>query len=208
MWKCHSLRVGPRVDQFLRIDTGRRRAGDVADIVGAGAARRQPEVLDALDHRDGVLRLDLADLQVGAGGDVRVAAAAALAPGRRRRRTANGVRMPLWHAQPAHIGVLIRRDVEQAEIAPAEIVGRLGKLVGGGLRLQPAVGVERVLLALELLLVGQLLPGPQNFVLSAGSIRFGTFCDSEERPKKPSDPAEGEVRAALAICRPATNPSR
>ena len=39
-------RIGPRVDQFLRIDAGGRRAGDVADVVGAGAARAQAEVLD------------------------------------------------------------------------------------------------------------------------------------------------------------------
>ena len=32
-------RVGPGVGQCLRIDAGGRRAGDIADIVGAGAAR-------------------------------------------------------------------------------------------------------------------------------------------------------------------------
>ena len=47
-------RIGARVDELLRIDAGRRRAGDVADIVGAGAARTEPEILDRLDHRDGV----------------------------------------------------------------------------------------------------------------------------------------------------------
>ena len=47
-------RKGPRVDQLLRIDAGGRRAGDVADIVGAGAARAQPEILDRLDHGDRV----------------------------------------------------------------------------------------------------------------------------------------------------------
>ena len=31
--------VGPRVDQLLRVDAGGGRAGDVADVVGAGAAR-------------------------------------------------------------------------------------------------------------------------------------------------------------------------
>ena len=55
-------RVGPGVDQLLRIDAGGRRAGDVADVVGAGAARAQAEVLDRLDHGDRVLRLDLAQL--------------------------------------------------------------------------------------------------------------------------------------------------
>ena len=47
-------RVGPGVDQFLRIDAGGRRAGDVADVVGARAARAQPEVLHAFDHGDGI----------------------------------------------------------------------------------------------------------------------------------------------------------
>ena len=71
-------RIRPRVDQLLRVDAGGRRAGDVADIVGAGAARAQAEILDRLDHGDGVLRLDLADLQIGARRDMGVAAAVAL----------------------------------------------------------------------------------------------------------------------------------
>src|SRR6202012_1760815 len=62
--------IGPRVDQLARIDAGGRRAGDVADVVGAGAARAQAEILDRLDQRGGVLRRDVADLQVGAGRDV------------------------------------------------------------------------------------------------------------------------------------------
>jgi hypothetical protein len=37
-----------RVDQLLRIDPRGRRAGDVADVVGAGALGAQAEVLDAL----------------------------------------------------------------------------------------------------------------------------------------------------------------
>ena len=115
--------------QFLRIDAGGRRAGDVADVVGAGAARGQAEILDALDHGDGVLRLDLAHLQIGAGRDVGVAAGKALGEiGEARelpvREDAVG------NAQPAHVGLLRRRAVEQAEEAPAEIVVRLRRLVG------------------------------------------------------------------------------
>ena len=68
-------RIRPRVDQLLRIDTGSRRAGDVADIVGAGAARAQTEILDRLDHGDRILGRDFADLQIRARRDVRVAAA-------------------------------------------------------------------------------------------------------------------------------------
>ena len=101
-------RVGARVDQLLRIDAGGRGAGDVADVVGAGAARAQAEVLDRLDHGDRVLRLDLADLQVGAGGDVRIAAAVALGEvgeARELPMREDAVR----DAQAAHVGVLRRR---------------------------------------------------------------------------------------------------
>ena len=148
-------RVGPRVDQLLRIDARRRRAGHVADVVGAGAARPQSEALDALDHLDGVLRLDLADLQVRARRHMRVGPAAAL------REVGDAGELPVLQdavrdAQPAHVGALRRRDVEQPEIAPAEIVGRLRRLVLLGLLLQPLIGVERMLLALELFLVGEL----------------------------------------------------
>ena len=82
-------RVGPRVDQFLRIDAGGRRAGDVADVVGAGAARAEAEILDRFEQRDRVLRLDLADLQIGAGGDMGIAAAVALGEIGEAGRTAN-----------------------------------------------------------------------------------------------------------------------
>ena len=50
-------RIGAGVDQLLRIDPGGRRARDVADVVGAGTARAQAEVLDPLDQRHRVLRL-------------------------------------------------------------------------------------------------------------------------------------------------------
>ena len=73
--------VGPGIKQFLRIDAGGRRTGDVADNVGAGAARAQAEILNALDHGDGVLRFDIAHLQVGAGGDVAVAASTSVSAG-------------------------------------------------------------------------------------------------------------------------------
>ena len=42
--------VGPRVDQLLRVDPCRWRAGDIAHIVGARAAGDQPQVLDRLDQ--------------------------------------------------------------------------------------------------------------------------------------------------------------
>src|SRR6202041_698568 len=66
------------VDQFLRVDSGRRRARDVADIVGARTAGTQTNVLDRFDQRNAVLGRDLPDLDIGAGGDMRVAAAVTL----------------------------------------------------------------------------------------------------------------------------------
>ena len=88
--------------------------------------------------------LDLADLQIGARGDVRVAAAVALGEigdaGELR-----GLEDAVRHPQPAHVGVLVGRDVEQPEEAPAEIVRRLGIFVFRGVRLEPLVGVERML---------------------------------------------------------------
>ena len=49
-------RERPRVDQLLRIDAGGRAAGDVADIVGAGAARGEAEILQRRQHVEHALR--------------------------------------------------------------------------------------------------------------------------------------------------------
>ena len=152
------------IDQLLRIDAGGRRAGDVADIVGAGAARAEAEILNGLDHRDGVVGLYLADLQIGARGDMGVAAAIALGEvgdAGELRRFEDAVR----DTQAAHIRILIRRDVEQAEEPPAEIVGRLRIFVARAELLEALVAVERMLLALELFLIGKLLAGGEHAVL-------------------------------------------
>src|ERR1019366_7383891 len=45
----HRAREGPGVDELPWIDARRRRAGDVANVVGAGAFAPQPSVLDAFD---------------------------------------------------------------------------------------------------------------------------------------------------------------
>src|SRR6185437_8596135 len=70
-----SVRAG--VDQFLRIDAGSGRARDIANVVSSGATRTQSDVLDALDQPHGVFRCDLLDLEIGAGGDMRIAAGTA-----------------------------------------------------------------------------------------------------------------------------------
>ena len=179
-------RIGARVDQLLRVDAGGRRAGDVADIVGAGAARAEPQVLHRLDHGDRILRFDFADLQIGARGDVGVAAAIALGEigdaGKLR-----GLEDAVRHAQPAHIGVLVRRDVKQAEETPTEIVRRFRVFVLGGEALEPLVGIERMLVALELLRVGQLAAGLEHAVLcfQRGGIRPDRLAPRGRRPPPP-----------------------
>src|SRR6516165_4692106 len=173
-------RVGPRVDQLLRIDARGGRTRDVANIVGARAARAQPEILHRLDNGDGVLGLDLAHLEVGAGGDMGIAAAVALG------EIGDAGKLPVRedavrHAQPAHIRVLIGRDVEQAEEAPAEIVRRLGIFVVRRLRLEAFVAVEGMQLALEFLLLGELAAGGEDAILRAqmrgvGAARLRRLC--------------------------------
>ena len=166
-----------RVDLFLWINAGGRRAGDVADIVGAGAARAQAEILNGLDHRDGVVGLYLADLQIGARGDMGVAAAIALGEvgdAGELRRFEDAVR----DTQAAHIRILVRRYIEQAEEPPAEIVGRLRIFVARAELLEALVAVEGMLLALELFLIGKLLAGGEHAVLrfegrGVGSRRLG-----------------------------------
>jgi hypothetical protein len=71
------------------------------------------------------------------------------------------------HPQPAHVGVLVGRHIEQAEEAPAEIVRRLGILVARGLRLQALVTVERMQLALEFFLLGEFAAGFDDAILRA-----------------------------------------
>ena len=157
-------RPRPGIDQLLRIDTRSRGAGDVADVVGAGAARAQADVLNRFHDVDRILGLDLAQLQIGARGDMGVGAAKPL------RNVRHGGELPMLedpvrNAQPAHVGTLRRRHIEQAVIAPAEIVRRLGWLVLCGLILQAWIGVEWVLVALELLLLRQLPARRQYAVL-------------------------------------------
>ncbi len=181
--------IRPRVEQFLRIDAGGRRAGDVANVVGAGATRAQAEVLDALDHVDRVLRLDLAHLQVGAGGDVGVAAGIGVG------EVADAGELPMLenavrNAQPAHVGRLRRRAVEQAVEAPAEVIVGLRRLVAGGLGLELLVAVEGMELALELLLIGELAAALDGAVLGGDVRRVGSGDDRRRRARQARQASE------------------
>src|SRR3984957_9033157 len=85
----------------------------------------------------------------------------------------NAIRNP----QAAHVGILRRRDIEDAVITPAEIVGWTGRRVVPRLLLQALIGIEGMLFALEFFLVGELLAGGQNLVLRLDmrGVRSGRF---------------------------------
>ena len=147
--------IAPRIENFLRIDARGRSAGDVADVVRAGATRAQAEVLQTFDNVDGVLRLDLAKLKVCARGHMRIWPAEILGEVCHAGKLPvleNAVRNP----QAAHIRSLRRRDIEDAVITPAEIVLRLGRFVILCLPHQTWIGIERMLVALQFLLVVEL----------------------------------------------------
>ena len=198
-WKCHSRASGRVSVELLRIDARRRAAGDVANVVGAGAARAQAEVLHRFDDRRRIGRRDLAHLDVGARRHMGVAAAVALgeighAGELRMRQDAVG------DAQPHHVALLRRRDVEQAEIAPAEIVVGLGKRAGLGLRPEAGIGVEGMFGALPLFLVRQLAaPGDGRILRGewAASGPVGAACATR-----------APVSAPRIASMPETKPSR
>src|SRR5882757_10097825 len=96
--------------------------------------------------------------------------------------------------QPAHIGILRRCDVEQAVIAPTEIVGRAWRRIVERLLLQPRIGIERMLLALVFLLIDKLLARGDDLVLRLGVRGLR--------------PARLGIRLAGATAaKPATNPA-
>src|SRR5262249_34958365 len=105
------------------------------------------------------------------------------------------------------VGILRRRDIEQAEIAPAEIVGQDRRRIVVRLLLQSRPGVEWMLLALELLLVGKLPARRGDLVLrpdmrGIGSNRLGVV------PCRRAGPPRPRPRPPRMICTPAAKPSR
>ena len=116
--------------------------------------------------------------------------------------------LPVLHdavrnAQPAHVGVLRRRDIEHAVIAPAEIVRRLRRRVVERLLPQSRIGIERMLVALELLLVGELLAGCDDLVLRLDVDGIGPVGSALALPALPPRP-----RPTRLICKPVVKPSR
>ena len=172
MWKCHS-RANGRVSISSCGSMPAVGVPVTLRILSAPEPREHsPRSWIASITATASSRLDFADLQIGARRHMRVAAAIALGEigdAGELRRLENAVR----DSQPAHIRVLVRRDVEQTEKTPAEIVRRLRIFALGGVIFQPLVGVERMLLALELLLIGEFLAGGDDAVLrlEPGGVR-------------------------------------
>jgi hypothetical protein len=148
-------RERPGVAELLRIDSRGGRPGDVSDIVRTRSARTQANVLDGFDGVGGVRRHDFANLQIGPRRDMRVAAAEPGGDIGDARELPIG-QDSIGNAQTQHVARLRRRDIEEAEIAPAEIVVGLGKRAGLRLRLEARVGVERMLAAFPFFLIGKL----------------------------------------------------
>ena len=192
MWKCHSRAYG----RVSISSCGSMPAVGVPvtlRMLSAPAPREhKPEILDRLDHVDGVLRLDLADLQVGARRHMGVGTAVALGD------VGEAGELPMLEdavgdAQAAHVRALRRRDIEQAIEAPAEIVGGLGRLVAARLILQALIGIERMLLALEFLLVGELAAGRNDAVLRPDVHRIRTRRLGFRRRAAPRCPGGGQA---------------
>jgi hypothetical protein len=73
-----------------------------------------------------------------------------------------------------HVGILVGRDVKQPEVAPTEIIGRLRILVFRGVRLEPLVRVEGMLVALEFFRIRQLAAGGEHAILCLARGGLGT----------------------------------
>ena len=168
----HGAAERPRVVDLLRVDAGGRAAGDVADIVGARAARGEAQRLHRQQHVDGVRRADLADLQVGAGRHIGIAAAEGVG-GIGQAAHLPGAQDAVGDAQAAHEGVLRRSDIEEALILGQEDVDALGELprLGAAHHLVPAI--QRMARALGALLGDQLAARRHRAVLGCVLQRVG-----------------------------------
>src|SRR5271168_4824932 len=111
-----------------------------------------------------MLRWNFANLKIGARRDVAKRSAQPLGkisqPGE-LPVLEDAVRNP----QPAHVGILRRRHIEQAVIAPTKIIRRRRRGVVDGLLLQPWIGIEWMLFAFVFLWIGELLARCNDLVL-------------------------------------------
>src|SRR5262249_47785838 len=120
-----------RVKKLGGVDAGQRTAGQVADIVGAGATRTQPQLVDRHQHIEGLGGGDPGDLQIGAGRDVDGAAAKPLGDIGKAARLSR-IEDTAGQAQAQHERILVWRDVEQPVELVAKDVEPSGKPAGHG----------------------------------------------------------------------------
>src|SRR5437879_705089 len=124
-----------RVDQLRRIDARQGRTGYVAYVVGTGSTRRQGTVGQARQYLDGVLRGDLANLDVAARRDVAIATRqirrdAGQGPHLRARDRVTG------NPDPHHQRILRGRDVEKTVEFEAIDVAAFGRQIFPGVHKQ------------------------------------------------------------------------
>ena len=103
--------------------------------------------------------------------------------------------MPFGIRKPAHVGILRRRDIEQAVIAPAEIIRRVRRRVVERLLLQPRIGIERMLLALEFSWSASFLPEAVTLscaliCAASGPARLGIRLAGVTAAEAAPDPAD------------------
>ncbi len=149
-------RVGADVEELVGGETGVGRGGDVAQVVGAGAAGAEAELGEAGEDGDGVARLDLAELEIAAGGDVGVAAAEVLGEvGEAVELVAGDA--ATGEAEAEHEALLGGGDVEEAVPTEAVVVLGVGVFVGGGVGEESIPAVERMLGVFPFLLLAKIV---------------------------------------------------
>ena len=122
----HRAGVGHHVDEFAGIEAAGGSGGDVADVVRAGALRGEAEIGEFHQDVRAVFRHDLADLDVGAGGEIGVAGTPV---GGDFRQAAEliGAERAAGDAAAEHEAFLRRGDEEQAVELVAEDIAIGGK---------------------------------------------------------------------------------
>ena len=145
-----------RVDQFLRIDPGGGRGGDVADVIRPGASVDDAQLVQAHEHIGRVLGADFANLQIRAGGNIRISAAEFLGQIRdaaELRRCAD----PAGESQAAHERILGRRDIEHPLELHQEHVRPFGESSVAGVIQHKVPRIQSVHISLRLLFGAELL---------------------------------------------------
>lgn len=152
--------VGERlyVEEFGGVEAADGGGRDVADIIGAGAARGQAEGPDRVEDVDDVPGGELADLEVGAGGEIGATGAPALGDGGKAPHLVRGERAA-GGAEAEHEGILRGADIEEAMEFEAEAPLVVGGAVFGSMGEEFIPDLERVALVLPELFAAEVADG-------------------------------------------------